>query len=301
MSSTDVNYITRRSVVGFLFGFAVGMADVLLFELLGVEMILGGSDVTVYVVAFFAANFGILGGAIGHLLDQRELIRDQYEELEEARRRAVQQEKLAAVGRLASTVAHEVRNPLGVIKSSASVLGEGVEPSSDEAKAVTFITEEVDRLDQFVRRVLDFTRPFELDTSPVRVSSLVESVTQTFGDVEREVEDHVRVEVDEALLVQALRNVVSNACEVGDRVEIRAFQDEDEVVFRVRDDGIGVPERQYDELFQPFFTTKASGTGLGLSMAKKIVELHGGSIEYRDGEGLGREDRGACFEVRVPA
>ena len=301
MSSTKVDFISRRSVVGFLVGFGIGMSDALLFEFLGVQMMLGATDATLLVVGFFAVNFGILGGAVGHLLDQRELISEQVDELEEARRRAIQQEKLAAVGRLASSVAHEVRNPLGVIRSSASMLGEEAEPDSDEAKAVSSITEEVDRLDRFVQRVLDFTRPLELDPAPVRVGSLIESATQAFDEVDIEVDDAVKFHGDEGLLVQALRNVIANACEVGDEVEVHVRCVEDELVFWVRDDGLGVPKEQRGDLFEPFFTTKASGTGLGLSMTRKIVELHDGSIEYRDDEGLGPDGRGACFELRIPA
>jgi signal transduction histidine kinase len=301
VSSTKVDFITRRSIVGFLIGFGIGMADVLLFEFLGVEMRLGDTDVTLFVVAFFALNFGVLGGAVGHLLDQRELISKQYDDLKDARRHVIQQEKLAAVGRLASSVAHEVRNPLGVIRSSASMLGEDADPSSDDARAAEFITDEVDRLDQFVRRVLDFTRPLEIDPEPVSLGTLVASAAQTYDRVDMEVDDHVRVDVDEALLVQALRNLVANACDVADAVEIRAGREGDQVVFRIRDDGIGVPEQHRDHLFEPFFTTKASGTGLGLPMAKKIIELHDGYIAYHDDQGLGPDGRGACFEVRIPA
>jgi two-component system sensor histidine kinase HydH len=296
-----VSYITKRSVTGFVIGFAVGMTDVLLLWLLGVDMRLAAYDVTLAVVAFFAINFGLLGGAIGHLLDQREVIREQYEDLKDARGRAIQQEKLAAVGRLASSVAHEVRNPLGVIRTSASMLGEDADPASDDARTATFITDEVDRLDSFVSRVLDFTRPLEIDPAPVRVGRLIESATGTFEGVSIDVDDSVRFEADKALLVQALRNIIANARDVGDLVAVHVFCEDDEVVFRVQDDGIGVPGELRDDLFEPFFTTKASGTGLGLPMAKKIVELHDGRIVYREESGLGPAGRGACFEMRLPA
>lgn len=291
--------VSRRIAIGFAIGFGIGISDVLLFRLLNVQMMWDGTDVTIEIVCFFAVSFGLFGAAIGRVWDQREVIREQYESLRKAKQRAIEQEKLATVGRLASGVAHEVRNPLGVIRSSASLLEEDMDAGSDNARAARFIVDEVDRLDGFVRKLLDFTKPLATEPGTVRVAELVEAATRTAGrDVTIRTDGYATFHGDFTLLVQALRNLVDNAVAAAeDQVEVNVAVG-DYVVMTVRDDGPGVPEDKIDDLFEPFYTTRADGTGLGLSIANKIAEVHGGYLTYVVAAGLSPD--GACFELRFP-
>lgn len=105
---------------------------------------------------------------------------------------------------------------------------------------------------------------------------------------------------DEVLVTQALRNLVVNArTAAASRVRVEFELDADEAVFRVRDDGSGVAAEHVDDLFEPFFTTRADGTGLGLAVAQKVAQVHGGTLRYIPGRGLGEEGAGACFELRI--
>ena len=131
-----------RPALGFLLGFAAGMADVFFLRAVGISMMVDGVDRTLAVVLFFAINFGVLGAVIGVLIDSRRAIRaqshvieEQYGELEETQRELLESRTLAAVGQLSSGVAHEVRNPLGVIRASASMILEDAEPGSDTEDA----------------------------------------------------------------------------------------------------------------------------------------------------------------------
>jgi two-component system sensor histidine kinase HydH len=292
--------LSKRVAIGFGVGFGVGISDVLLFRLLNVQMLWDGDDVTFWIVVFFSITFGIFGAAAGRIADQRELIREQLEALRVARRHAAQQEKLAAVGRLASGVAHEVRNPLGVIRSSASLLGEDFDKNSENSRAANFIVEEVDRLDDFVRQLLDFTRPLSAELTNVSLEDVVTAAARTAScTVETDISSS-SVHADEKLLVQAIRNLINNACAFAQRVEVRATSTSGAFVVAVHDDGPGVADAQRDDLFEPFFTTRPDGTGLGLALVAKIAEVHGGSARYIHGRGLGPDGGGATFELRLP-
>ena len=296
--------------------FLLGLGDFLLLKLFGVTMFVGDWDVTFEVVVLFAGNFAGLGWVIGALMEQRseleeqaDVIRDQYDELRATQKRAVEHEKLAAVGRLAAGVAHEVRNPLGVIRTSADMLEEELEDPQSQS-AARYICEEVDQLDDFVGRLLDFTRPLEPELEAVDVGNLVDRVAREARDaeaaegveVETTVESGLEIDGDPDLLGRLLSGLLHNALEAvgpGGTVVIRASRREGEMTFDVADDGPGVPEEECDAIFEPFHTTKSEGTGLGLAMAKKIAEVHGGDLGYVPGEGAGTGGEGACFRLSL--
>lgn len=318
----------KRPIIGFTIGFVGGMLDVFLLRAVGISMFIDGVDRTIFVVLFFAINFGALGAVIGSLLDSRRAIKsqsrviaDQYDELESTQRELLESRTLAAVGQLSSGVAHEVRNPLGVIRASASMIIEDAEPGSDTEDAAIFIREEVDRLSGFVTRLLDFTRPLAIERRPLDVSALFERARQMVASEVVEVSfvddlpaDFVasRVQADEDLLVALLLGLVQNAsralAEHGEaktegRVQVRssAPAGSGEVFIDVRDDGPGIPAEDLERVFEPFFTTRASGTGLGLAMAKKIAAAHGATIVALPDEGLGDEGQGACLRIALSA
>lgn len=222
----------------------------------------------------------------------------------------MENERLAGIGRLAAGVAHEVRNPLAVIRSSASLLLEGLDPEAEDAHtAGRFITEEVDRLDGFIGTLLDFSRPLAPERAVVELPPLLRRVEILGSDQAARVGFEFavepvegQVEGDEDQLAQALFTLVVNAGEAtgaGGRVQLRAAVN-GEVAFEVADDGPGVSAESAARIFEPFFTTKARGTGLGLPMAARIAAAHGGALELRPRAGLGPEGRGACFRLRLP-
>lgn len=235
---------------------------------------------------------------------------------EEARR----SERLAALGQLTAGLAHEIRNPLGIIKGSAETLDrrlEGADPLARELAG--YISSEVNRLNSIVTRFLDFARPAKLELQPQEIPPLVERALRAAAErwpdanvrVEREFAEGLPVaRVDADLVQQALTNLVMNAYEAlsgdGDRsgtlrVAVAPAQSDGRrgVEIEIEDSGPGVPPELREQIFNPFFTTKKSGVGLGLAIVSKIVDDHRGSIrlvEPRNASG-----KGACFRVFLPA
>lgn len=296
----------RLPWIGALLGLAVGLLDYTVARAIGLEMTLAGRDVAVPVMAIFGLTYAALGYLLGRARVDAGVIRSQIAALEASHARALQNEKLASIGRLAAGVAHEVRNPLAVIRSSASLLAEeGLSPE-DAEKAVRFIQEEIDRVDAFIGALLDFSRPVETTACAVDARELVERAAR----LAREAGFRVEVEgaagevtADPDQVVQALFSLVVNAgeaCGEGGRVRLRVVPDGDAVVFEVADDGPGVRPGDAGRVFEPFFTTKAKGTGLGLPMAARLAEANGGALALAPGGGLGPGGRGACFRLRLP-
>lgn len=284
---------------GAVAGVLVGAGDWAFFHLMSLEMEVAGQDVTALVMLFFTVTYAFFGWVIGQLWAARARISEQYEALQAAQAREVQLESLASIGRLAAGVAHEVRNPLAVIRSSTGLLMETAEDPEAET-AGRFIQEEVDRLDSFIGALLDFSRPVAVDRSPTSTARIAEHTARLAqAHVRWAAGDHT-FDADTDQVVQLLNTLVVNAQAAAEQVAVEARRDGDHVVFDVRDDGPGVEPEAAPNIFQPFFTTKAKGTGLGLPMARRIAEAHGGALEYVSGYGLGQGGAGACFRVRLP-
>jgi two-component system sensor histidine kinase HydH len=303
----------RWDVLGALLGLAGSVLDLWLFALFGLDVAsLTREPVGWAILSSFVLGYVGLGFAIGRLvlaraqaLADKARIASQLAELEESRARVVQSEKLAALGRLAAGIAHEVRNPLGVIRASASMIGEGFAPESDEGRASTFIREEIDRLDGLITALLAFARPARMRPETVSLPSVVERARKLACEGRAlRVASQLNVTLpsvrgDADLLTQLVLDLLVNAAEAGaSSIEIRAQRSGDRVRVEVVDDGPGIAPDAREKVMEPFFTTKASGTGLGLAMASRIAEAHGGRLELADTPGL--EGRGACFAIVLP-
>ncbi len=305
---------SRRPWMGALLGLSMGLFDYALLRALGVSMVWSGRDVAPFVVGVFALSFAALGYALGQLLDARDRLRASAAALAESHRRAAQSEKLAAIGRLAAAVAHEVRNPLAVIRSSAALVLEDMPKETDNEKAARFIVEEVDRLNAVVTALLDYARPLTPRREALALADLVAAVEPLVGAALRPKRgrleatseppgDAPALRGDPDLLAKLVYGLALNAAQAiddGGRVELRLQRGVGAVELLVRDDGPGVAPEHAGRLFEPFFTTKAAGTGLGLATAARIAEAHGGALELVPGAGLGPDGRGACFRVRLP-
>jgi signal transduction histidine kinase len=235
-------------------------------------------------------------------------------QLERVEAEARRSERLAALGQLSAGLAHEIRNPLGVIKGSAETLNRKLAGSDAIAVELAgYISDEVNRLNSIVTRFLDFARPHDLEKTPVEITVVVERALKVAHDrwpdarieVERQFATGVGpIPADAALCEQVFTNLVMNAYEAMEpqggklRVLIAPAESHDRrgVEVALCDSGPGVPADLREQIFNPFFTTKKSGVGLGLSIVSKIVDDHRGWIRVESEPG-----RGACFRVFLPA
>jgi signal transduction histidine kinase len=293
---------------GAAIGVVGALADTLSLGWLGATFEMNGRDVTWLVVTWFGLSFALLGFLLGDAIDARRRERATATALDAARARAAQSEKLAALGQLAAAIAHEVRNPLAVVRSAAQGLGETLPATdADGHRAASFIVAEVDRLANVASSLLAFARPIQLETRPTAIPDIIaRAVTLAAHDIAVK---HVRLERDEAaelplvqadgdLVCQVLVGLLSNAAAAtpaGGRVVVHARASNGTVELAVADSGAGVAPELRARVFEPFFTTRPGGTGLGLAVARQIVEAHGGSIAVGD-----RPGGGACFTVRLP-
>jgi signal transduction histidine kinase len=238
--------------------------------------------------------------------------RRRLDALTAAQSRLVQRERLAALGELSAVMAHEVRNPLGVIFNSLGSIDRLLKPTGDAKMLLDIVREESDRLNRIVSDLLDFARPVNLAPRPVPVDRLLDeawnaAATASNGaaiEVRREIDPALpMIEADSRLLRQALVNVMVNAIQAlphGGSVTLRARAVEMSpgqpgVDLEVEDTGAGLGNVDLSRVFEPFFTSKATGTGLGLAVVRRIIEEHGGTVSLRPGP-----QGGAVFTARLP-
>jgi signal transduction histidine kinase len=316
----DTMNATRRwSLWGILAGALLGLGDLLAFLSFGLEMRWGGRSVMTEVMILFIVTYGGLGFVIGKLMEARaharadaRTIASQLQALAASRRLAVQNEKLAAIGRLAAGIAHEVRNPLGVIRASASMVREHFTAGAEAYRACDFIREEIDRLNGLITALLNFARPAELRLQPVAIDQVIDKALQlTREELQRRGITLIRESVgtvpsvlaDPDLMAQVFLGVLVNAAEAIERdgaITVRTVSGPDEVGVEVLDTGPGIPPAKAEQVFEPFFTTKPTGTGLGLPMAARIMQAHGGAIEVVMDGNAPDQHTGARFRIRLP-
>jgi signal transduction histidine kinase len=209
--------------------------------------------------------------------------------------------RMSVMKEIVGSVAHQLRNPLGIIKFSAEMLADDYAVNNDNGsygRIVSMIINEVEVLENVVSNFLNFVRPVKLSPKPVLVEELIRDLIETlrigdFHGIEVGVDirkNLPKLLMDECLMKQALTNVVLNAMEAsspGGKIQIRAFMEHACLVIEVQDWGLGIEEEMLQKLFHPFFSTKTVGTGLGLAIVKQIVESHGGTVEVRSRRGEG--------------
>ena len=248
-----------------------------------------------------------------------EALSETNRKLELAQAEARRSERLAALGQLSAGLAHEIRNPLGVIKASAEMLNQKLKESTPLASELAgYISTEVNRLSALVTRFLDFARPLQpelttQDITPVLDRSLQLVATMWKGGpvaVERHYQqDLPTIPLDENLCEQAFVNIIQNAYDAlggeGGRLrvaaEIARSLGRDGIEVRLCDSGPGVPEDLREQIFNPFVTTKKTGVGLGLSIVSKIIDGHQGWIKVESGRSPDSpQSQGACFVMFFP-
>jgi signal transduction histidine kinase len=222
-------------------------------------------------------------------------------------RQLAQGERLAVLGQMAATVAHEVKNPLSAIKSIAQVMREDTLVANEYGRDLDLIVGETDRLNQSVSQLLNFAKSPQTFGSELNTETVVRTVIEICRTEARS----RNVEINSTVAVSALLNATVSqpvkdalinlalnaiyATPIGGTVAIEAAWRGDQIVFSVEDSGTGVPETLRDRIWEPFFTTKQRGTGLGLSIVRKRMEEAGGEAVLKTSERLG----GARFELRI--
>ncbi|HOE10619.1 MAG TPA: ATP-binding protein [bacterium] len=215
-------------------------------------------------------------------------------------RQLVLQDRLAALGRLSAGVAHEIRNPLGVIKGSAELLRKRFGGMPGEEGLFDFILEEVARLSRVVSDFLNFARPQTPELEKVDVNTVIQRSVQYLEhqanslEIRREFElagNLPSLQLDPNLFQQVLLNILLNAQEAmpqGGTIRIRTRRfSAREIAVEIQDTGVGIPPDNLQHIFDPFFTSKDSGSGLGLSVVHQIVSSHSGRIEVESSVGVG--------------
>ena len=233
------------------------------------------------------------GNTIGTVLVIRDMsvIRDMELQLERSRR-------MAALGKMAAGIAHEIRNPLGTLRGFAHYFGNQQGATEESKGYAALMVSEVDRLNRNVSGLLQFARPRDLQFVSVNLDALIaKTVALMEGDFSNnalnfhwQCNTELTVEADPDLLLQVLMNLLKNsiaATSSGGEISITGSEDEHHVRIIVSDTGDGMTEQECEKMFDPFFTTRKSGTGLGLAVSHQIIEQHQGVFEVETTKGQG--------------
>jgi len=222
-------------------------------------------------------------------------------ELKRSRDKLVQSEKLAAVGQLAAGIAHEIRNPLTSIKMIVQLLKRRSQEHETRQESLQAVLDEINRLEIVINGLLDFARPMELALKPANVTDIVSDVLKLMeADLRHRKIELVKcmgktlpeVMLDADRMKQVFMNVILNSMQAmpeGGKLTVSSSYDQEsrKVQVGISDTGIGMSPDVLAHAFEPFFSTKSGGTGLGLANVKKITEQHGGVIDMESREGQG--------------
>lgn len=247
----------------------------------------------------YQTTAGQLESSVDNLRKRTRELRSSYAELEVVQHELVKKEQLAAVGELAAMIAHEVRNPLAVIMNAVAGLRRAGISDADRETLLSIVDEETARLNRLVTDLLRFARPVSVKRSTISISELVDRAASAARgpDVRVEVQsdgDVSEVSADPGLMRLVLDNLISNSCQAmgdGGTVQVAIGHDTIEGVEHVKvsvtDSGPGMEGDVLNRAIDPFFTTRPSGTGLGLPIVERIIEAHGGSMRIDSEPGTG--------------
>lgn len=226
---------------------------------------------------------------------------------ERTERRLEEQRRLGALGEMSAVLAHELRNPIASLKGNAQLLAERLDDGTPNHHKASLVVSEARRLEVLTTDLLDFARSGPLDLEPTDPTQLLVSCIEEVGagaEAGREAfvlhaDGAPRVwPLDERRMRQALTNVLRNARQAtpeGTRPEVAAGRNDGSLVITVRDFGPGVPAGDEHRIFSPFYTTRTTGTGLGLAVVERVVEMHGGTVVVSN-----HPDGGAVFRITIP-
>jgi signal transduction histidine kinase len=238
---------------------------------------------------------------------REKIIKERAEERLQLKEKLRKAEHLSAIGEMTAGVSHEIRNPLGIIKSSAELLKKQIEKNGLNATVPDIIIEESGRLNNIIKDFLDFAKPKTPDLHPCKVEQIIEKniaffllQTENTGfEIEKKFESNLpEILADSSMLYQAFLNIFINSSQASGetgKVIVEIFLNGNNIVINFLDQGNGIKEKELEKIWTPFYTTKDSGTGLGLGIVKNIIDAHNGSIEISN-----RKLRGAKVTIVLP-
>lgn len=260
-------------------------------------------------ISEFKGTEGLLQQTTSNLAARTAELESSYAEMDLMASELSRQQQLAAVGELAAAIAHEVRNPLAIIMNAVSAMKRPTISSKDRETLLDIVNEESERLNQLVAELLRFARPVTAARSPVSLYDICAQASRSAPPgfelkVPGSVDDDLGpVLVDPALFRLALDNLIANSCQAmpgGGTIELTVRRGEFSdgtmaAKVEIRDRGAGMDKEVLQNAPKPFFTTKPRGTGLGIPIAQKIVEAHGGEMEITSARGTG-----TTVSIRLP-
>jgi signal transduction histidine kinase len=226
--------------------------------------------------------------------------------LQRVNQQMIQQKTLAEVGRFSLMVAHEVKNPIAIIKSSLDILKKELAVGADNLM-VDYIEDEIRRLNLLIEDFLMFARPAKPKYQLTDVNSVLSSIVDRFKIQENKAPAVIEVDIpeegsfasiDRDLITRSMSNIIRNACEAAGGegwVGVSASGRDGKWIAEITDNGAGIDPAYREKIFEPFFTTRSKGTGLGLAFALHVIKAHGGTIKAEN-----REEGGARFRVEIP-
>jgi two-component system, NtrC family, sensor histidine kinase HydH len=244
-----------------------------------------------------------------------ENVLDAKQELEHTQEKLVQSEKMAALGQLAATLSHELRNPLAGLKGAAQLLHRKTDITDSRSQYIRLILGEVDRLKRIAEDLIHFARPREFQYATTDVNQVIEDALLLSSQdirskgiiVHNRLSKLPRISVDSDKIKQVIFNIILNALDAmpeGGELFISSgvlrceVEDRNTAVFQFRDTGDGIPKEVIDRVFEPFYTTKPTGVGLGLAVCRTIVEEHGGRVDICTGDGT--PNSGTMVSIELP-
>jgi signal transduction histidine kinase len=235
------------------------------------------------------------------------IIRRRAEEQQQLVDKLHQAERMASLGEMIASVSHEIKNPLGIIRSTADLLEKKVLQGDPQNRLASIIREEADRLNRIVTEFLDFARPQVPRKEAIRIESVLEKnlqilepeLARTGVKVVKDFSLSSRpIQADPDLLYRAFLNILLNAVQAmpeGGTIELRGRDRGSQTEVEIRDSGIGLSDEDLSKALQPFYTTKERGSGLGLAIVKNIIEAHHGTIEL-----IRPEKGGTVVKITLP-
>ncbi len=227
------------------------------------------------------------------------VIEHRAQERRELEEQLNQAERLAALGEMVAGVSHEIKNPLGIVRSTAELLGEMPEANDTQKRLSGVIIEESSRLNKIVTEFLDFARPQIPNLRECQLEEIIEkNLSFLHPELEKKgiaVNDNLngrsfKMQADKDLLYRALLNIFMNAIQSmkdGGKIDIAVEEGKNNYRIEIEDTGFGISQENVKKIFNPFFTTREKGSGLGLSIVRKIIEGHRGTITIESEEGVG--------------
>ena len=230
-------------------------------------------------------------------------------ELQTAQEQLVHSERLAVLGEMSAKIAHEINNPLGIMKNYLLMIERAKTKPKEASKYLKIVGQEIDRVASIVKELINFHRPQNVEFKIINVLPVLDEVigflapqlkSKNIEIIKKYSPNCPNVEASADNLKQVFINIIINSMDAmpdGGKIEIAANNFYDNLQFLICDSGCGVPEAVLPSIFEPFFTTKdeSQGTGLGLSVCADIIKKHDGTIIFRNRE------KGACIEITIPA